>query len=69
MRKAKHNTGLALLQQELDKFNEDRQGNKEEEGQKKEPAMAVGQMNEERLEEQCSSRSQASKLSQIRAQD
>lgn len=30
MRTAEHNTGLAMLQQELDKFNEDRQGNKEE---------------------------------------
>lgn len=30
MRRAENNTGLATLQQELDKFNEDRQGNKEE---------------------------------------
>lgn len=29
MRRAENNTGLATLQQELDKFNEDRQGNKE----------------------------------------
>lgn len=69
MRKAEHNTGLALLQQELDKFNEDRQGNKEEEGQKKEPAMAVGQTNEERLEEQQQQLKEASKLPRIRAQD
>lgn len=30
MRRAENNTGLATLQQEPDKFNEDRQGNKEE---------------------------------------
>lgn len=52
MRTAEHNTGLASLQRELDKFNEDRQGNKEErEGKKKrkqKPAMTVGQTNEER---------------------
>lgn len=29
MSTAEHNTGLAKLQQELDKFNEDRQGNKD----------------------------------------
>lgn len=50
MRKAEHNTGLALLQKDLDKFNEDRQGNKEERQEKK-PAMTVGQMKEERVEE------------------
>lgn len=35
MRRAENNTGLATLQQELDKFNEDRQGNKEEKKEKK----------------------------------
>lgn len=30
MRRAENNTGLATLQQELDKFNEDGQRNKEE---------------------------------------
>lgn len=36
MRRAENNTGLATLQQELDKFNEDRQGNKEKKkGRKK----------------------------------
>lgn len=31
MSTAEHNTRLAMLQRELDKFNEDRKGNKEEE--------------------------------------
>lgn len=35
MRRAENNTGLATLQQELDKFNEDRQGNKDKKKEKK----------------------------------
>lgn len=35
MRRAENNTGLATLQQELDKFNEDRQGNKEKKKKEK----------------------------------
>lgn len=34
MRRAENNTGLATLQHELDKFNEDRQGNKEKKEKK-----------------------------------
>ena len=48
MRTAEHNTGLAELQQELDKFNEDRQGNKE--GRKKEAEAGDGCRSNERGE-------------------
>lgn len=54
MSTAEHNTGLAKLQQELDKFNEDRQGEQRLEQRKKieqRLPVTVGQTNFQRREE------------------
>lgn len=44
MRRAENNTSLATRQQELDKFNEDRQGNKEKKDEKSEERHRNSQM-------------------------
>lgn len=48
MKTMEHNRRLATLQQELDKFNEDRQGNKDKGKREEKLPQTVGQTNEER---------------------
>lgn len=55
LKTTEHNTRLATLQQELDKFNEDRQGNKDKGEREEKLPQTVGQTNEEREEEHSSS--------------
>lgn len=54
IRRAQNNTGLATLQQELDKFNEDGQGNKEKkEGKKRQDARGAAHRLSDGLSHKC----------------